>query len=244
MLFNRITTLRALAALAVPVWMALPTSVSALNPIHESSYSVLPRGKYSSPFTLQTGTYFFAESSPSFDVPLTVTLSGSDKLEIGVGLKTRWVDVEDNVPFMVFGAKLALDRSTSVHIDMLLHTNDRAQRGLTLGLHQLFASGGQFYSRLTGKVGMLDALVRDDALMAMEAAWYPTLRLMSPLSVELGVIASSQTFEFENNLAIDLQPGLIVHIGGESVVETMVTLGLAGDFKEDLRVKMGIVKGF
>ncbi len=232
---------RAFIVLLAP---ALWTPVLALNPIHESSYSVLPRGKYNSAFTVQAGTYFHAENSPSFDLPIAFTLSGSDKLEIGVGLKTRWVDVPDNVPYMVFGAKLALDRSTSLHVDMLLSTDRRSDRGLTLGMHHLFASSGQFFSRLTAKAGFLDHLVANDALMAMEVAWYPTLRLMGPLSAELGIIASSQTTGFEDYLAIDLQPGLIVHIGPESVVETLITLGLAGDRKEDLRVKVAVVRGF
>ena len=87
-------------------------------------------------------------------------------------------------------------------------------------------------------MGFMDALVRDDALMALEAAWYPTLSVARPMSLEMGLIASSQTSHFNDYFAFDLKPALQVHMGRERMVETAVYLGLAGEHREDLRVQV------
>ena len=93
-------------------------------------------------------------------------------------------------------------------------------------------------------MGFLEPLVADHALAAFEAGWYPVLMPGRPLSFELGLIGSSQTRDFENHLAMDLQPALIVGFGRHSRLMAAVALGLAGDAKERLRAKAQIDHGF
>ena len=64
-----------------------------------------------------------------------------------------------------------------------------------------------------------------------------------PLSLEFGLIASSQTSGFDERFAFDFQPALLAHIGRESVVATAVAIGLAGKRREDLRVKVAVIYG-
>lgn len=80
--------------------------------------------------------------------------------------------------------------------------------------------------------------------MAFETGFYPTLALGRPLSLELGLIGSSQTKGFEPNLAMDLQPALNVGFARESTLQAAVALGLAGAHKEEMRVKLTLNHGF
>lgn len=222
---------------------ALLGRASALNPIHESSYDLLPRGNFSSTATLEVAG-IFASGDHAAGVPVSLAFRATPKLELGAGLKTFWGDVDDHIPYAVFGAKYLVPGQTSLQADLLVGMNSGAGNGLSLAAHHRFGYSPRFFSRLVGRLGFMDALVNDNALMAMELGFYPTLNLMRPLSLELGLITSSQTTDFDGNFALDFQPALQIHIGRESTVETAVALGLAGNHKEDLRVKVALLYGF
>ncbi len=222
----------------------LALAAFALNPIHESSYAVLPRGKMNSDITLGSGFYFNSPDHTPIGVPLSLAFALSNHLEIGFGLKTAWVDAGDNVPYMLVGAKYLTGNQLSLGADLILGTHTHSQKGLTLNFHKRIGYTSRFNARFTGKLGFMDYNVNSDALTAFELAYYPTLRLMNPISFQFGFIGSSQSNHFEKNLAIDLQPGLIVELGHESAVESLFAFGLAGDHKEDLRIKVAFVKGF
>jgi hypothetical protein len=166
-------------------------------------------------------------------------------VELGAGLKTRWGSgADDHIPYMVFGGKYLLDGATTLMGDLLLGVDVSSGKGFTLGVHHKQGHGSRFFSRFTGRLGFMEALVERDALMALEAGWYPTLAIVRPLSLECGLIASSQTTDFNDFFALDLKPSLQVHIGKESVVETGLYLGLAGEHREDLRVQVSVIKAF
>lgn len=218
-------------------------AASAFNPIQDGGYDVLPRGNLASTATFE-GAGIFSSNRDYAAVPLSLAFRATPKLELGAGLKTAWGDVGDHIPHAVFGAKYLIPGQTSLQAHLLVAMAEGAGNGLTLALHHRFGYSPRFYSRLVGKVGFMDALVNDDALMAMEGGFYPTLNIMRPLSLEFGLIASSQTSNFSENFALDFQPALQIHIGRESSVETAVALGLAGDRKERLRVKVALLYGF
>lgn len=106
-----------------------------------------------------------------------------------------------------------------------------------------FGYGGSFSSRLAARVGFMEGLVRNDGLMAFEAAFYPTLTF-GALSLELGLIGSSRTRDFEPNLALDLQPGVLVAIARQTSLQACLALGLAGDQKEEMKAKVLLNHGF
>jgi hypothetical protein len=216
----------------------------ALNPIHESSYNILPSGLYPSQVTLGIGAYVQSQDNSVFHAPVSVALQAGPRVELGAGLKTTWGDDEDHIPYMVFGVKWLALSHTTFQADILVGTGHNEGKGLSFATHHRFQYASSFYSRLAVRIGFMEALVDDDALLAFETAFYPTLVLARSLSLELGIIGSSQTKDFERHLAMDLQPALKVAFARSSFVETAVALGLAGDRKEDLRVKVAVIHGF
>jgi len=232
---NLRVTLAALAAAAC---------AHAFNPIHESSYNLVPRANYSTATTLAVGAILDDRNTDEYSFPASIALQATPRMELGAGLTTRVVDGDLHVPYMVFGVKWLTLRHTSFQADLLIGTDLGTGKGFSLASYHRFTYSELFYSRLAVRAGFMEALVNDDALMAFEAAWYPGLMLFRPLSFELGLIGSSQTRNFENNLAMDIQPALLVQFARESMLQTAVAMGLAGDHKEHLRVSVTLIKGF
>ena len=217
---------------------------AALNPIHESSYSLLPRGNSASDAAVSVAGIMRSGSGGDFDLPVSLQFQVTRHVELGGGIKTHWGD-GGHVPYLVFGAKYLTPGATSFQADFMIGSASGSGKGFALGAHHRFGYSRRFQSRLVGKLGFMDALVDEDALLAFEVGFYPSLMLMRPLTFELGLITSSQTENFDSHFAMDLQPALLVGIGKESVVETAVAWGLTGDDrKEDLRVKVAIIWGF
>jgi hypothetical protein len=233
---------RAGSGLFAALLAAIP--VAALNPVHEASYNLLPRGKFSAPATFSIAGITASGSTDFWQVPMSLVLEASPKVELGGGLKTQWGGAaDDHVPFLVFGAKYQVEPATSLQADLLLGANRGFGKGFSLAVHHRMGHARRIHSRFAGRLGFMDALVRDDALMAMEAAWYPAFNLARPLTLEFGLIASSQTRGFDDYFAFDFQPALHAHIGRESAVVTAVAIGLAGERREDLRVKVAVLYG-
>lgn len=224
---------------------ALAGPVLALNPIHEASYNLVPRGKFAASGHFAIAGILDSRVDDFWKVPFSLALEAGPKVELGVGIKTQWGGAsDDHVPYLVFGAKYRVAGPTTLQGDLLLGANAGAGKGFSFGLHHREGHGRRLFSRFTGRLGFMDALVRQDALLALETAWYPTLQIVRPLSLELGLIASSQTTDFNDHFALDLKPALQVHMGRESMVESAVTLGLAGERREDLRVQVTVIYAF
>jgi hypothetical protein len=145
---------------------------------------------------------------------------------------------------MVFGVKFLPRGQTTFQADLLVPANIKNDKGFSLATHHRFYYGGIFSSRLAARIGFMEALVRDNALMAFEGAFYPTLAVGRSLSLEVGLIGSSQTRYFERNLAMDVQPGLIVSFARAATLQACVALGLAGDRKEEMKAKVLLNHGF
>ncbi len=237
---NMKVTLAALSAFLC----AAPPSGQAFNPIHESSYNLEPRGMFAAGATLSAAGIIDSRSTDVFLIPVAVAVKASPQVELGAGVKTAWGNVDDHVSYLVFGVKFLPRSQTSFQADLLVPADIKSGKGFSLASHHRFGYGGPLSARLAARVGFMDALVADDALMAFETGFYPTLSFGSGLSLELGLIGSSQSKDFEGNLAMDLQPGVMVGLGRGSNLEACVAIGLAGDHKEEMRVKVVVNKGF
>jgi hypothetical protein len=216
----------------------------ALNPIHDASYNLVPRGKFASRAVFSVAGAVDSRSDGAWSLPFSLNLEPVPRAELGAGLKTHWGDAGSHIPYLALGGKYLLSGATTLQGDVLLGIDRGAGKGFSLGLHHREGHGGRLFSRFTGRFGFMEALVRDDALMALEAAWYPTLSITRPLSLEMGLVASSQTENFDRYFAFDLKPALQVHMGRERMVESAVYLGLAGDNREDLRAQVAVIYGF
>jgi hypothetical protein len=232
---NMKVTLMLLAALG---------AAEAFNPIHEASYSLEPRGNFASGTTLSIGAIIDSRSTDVWAVPASIALKASSRVELGAGIKTVWGEVGDHVPYLVFGVKWQTHRTTGFQADLLIPANTGNGKGFSLASHHRFHYGSVFSSRLAARLGFMEALVAEDALMAFEIGFYPALEVARPLSLELGLIGSSQTEEFEGNLAMDIEPALQVAFARDSFLRAGVALGLAGDRKEEMRAKIVLIHGF
>jgi hypothetical protein len=223
--------------------LAIPRGTPAFNPIHDASYDLEPAGIRARPATLSVAAFVDARDTEVWHVPLSLAFRAMPRLELGAGLKTAWGGEADHVPYLAFGAKWQARSRTSFQADLLVPTRGDRDYGISLASLQRFHHFSALDSRLSLRVGFLDALV-DRALAAFEAGWYPVLLPGGPLSLELGLIGSSQTRDFEGHLGIDLRPALIVGFGRHSRLMAAAALGLAGDRKEHLRAKAQIDHGF
>ncbi len=215
----------------------------ALNPIHESSYNLVPATNYNAATTLSTGLYIRSQQTSVFDVPLGLALQVGPRVEVGARVQTRWGDVNSHAPYMVFGVKWLTVRHTSVQADLLVGTQLETGKGFSIGTFYQFDYNSVFFSRLSSRVGFMEALTDEDALMAMEIEFSPGIIIHRFLSLECGLIASSQTTGFERYLAIDAQPSIRIGFLHNSFLETALALGLAGDHKEEMRVKITLIHG-
>lgn len=225
--------------------LASPAPLPAFNPIHDASYNLEPAGNHSHGTHLSIAAIVDSRSTDIWTVPVSLALRVSPRVELGAGLRTAWGGgTDDHVPYLVFGAKWLARTRTSFQADILVPADADHGKGFSLGSHHRFRHASWLDSRLALRLGFMEALVEDDGLAAFEAGWYPTLMPGRALALELGFIGASQTRNFEGNLAIDLQPALLVHFGRHSTLKTAAALGLAGDRKEELRVKAQIDHGF
>lgn len=232
-----------LAFLAISAAACAPAF--GLNPIHEASYNLVPRGKFAASGFFSIAGILDSRVDNFWMIPFSLALEASPKVELGAGIKTQWgAASDDHVPYLVFGGKYMLTGATTLQGDLLLGANINRGKGFTIGLHHKEGHGRRLYSRITGRLGFMEALVEQDALLALETAWYPTWQVVRPLSIECGVIASSQTTDFNDHFALDLKPALQVHMGRESMVESAVTMGLAGERREELRVQVTVIYAF
>lgn len=215
----------------------------AFNPIHEASYNLEPRGNYSGP-TLLLGGIIDSRNTGAFQIPVSFALKVTPRMELGAGIKTAWGDVGDHVSYLVFGMKWLAPGHTSYQADFLVPANSGYGKGVSLASHHRFGHGSHFSSRLAVRLGFMEALVSDDALLAFETGFYPTFSLGNGLSLESGLIGSSQTRDFESHFALDLQPAVNVGFARSSSLQAAVALGLAGDRKEEMRVKLMVAHGF
>lgn len=215
----------------------------AFNPIHDASYNLEPRGIFSNP-TLMVAGIIDSRNTGAFQIPLSFALQVTPRMELGAGIKTAWGDGGDHVPYLVFGMKWLSPGQTGYQVDFLVPANSGYGKGLSLASHHRFGHGNNLSSRLAVRLGFMEALVSNDALLAFETGFYPTFSLGNGLSLEAGLIGSSQNQDFEPNFALDLQPALNVGFARASSLQAAVALGLAGDHKEEMRVKMMVVHGF
>jgi hypothetical protein len=224
--------------------LALPAAVAAFNPIHHASYDLEPAGVRPQQVNLSGAAIVDSRNTDVWHVPVSLAFRASPSFELGAGIRTAWGGTDDHVSSLVFGGKWQARSRTSYQADLLVPAHGNGELGLSLAALSRFHHFDILDSRLAVRVGFFDPLVAEHALAAFEAGWYPVLLPSGPLSFEVGMIASSQTRHFENHLAMDVQPALIVGFGRHSRLMAAAAWGLAGDAKEQLRVKAQIDHGF
>ncbi len=215
--------------------------IYALNPIHDASYQLVHRIIGNKDGFVSVGTLFNPRAPGDLHIPVSGGLIFGPDVEIGLGIKTQWIEVGDKILHGVVGVRYRIKRNLILNADILVPLTSGHETGLSFGFQKQSWYHKRFFTYFTGRLGFLDALA-DDALAAFEIAYYPTIKIFSPIYLEMGIIGSSQTNQFEEHLAIDLQPGVRVPIGRSNLLHTSCSYGLAGDRKEEARFNVIIIK--
>lgn len=232
------------AIFGLSAMLAAAVPARAFNAIHDASYDIEPSGNRPYGTHLSIAGVIDSRATDYWMVPASIALRASPDVEFGAGIQTRWGSADDHVPYLVFGVKWLTRTKTSVQADLLVPANVDNGKGFSLATYHRYRHFGPLSSHLAVRLGFMDALVDNDAILAFETGWYPTLFAGGPLALELGMIGSSQTKRFEEHLAIDLQPSLLVNFRKASSLKAAMALGLAGDRKEEMRVKLLLNHGF
>lgn len=237
----KVTSAAILGGLA---YLACAGSAGAFNAIHDASYDLEPHGNWAYGTHLSIAGIIDSRATDYWMIPASIALRASPQVEFGAGLQTRWGSAQDHVPYLVFGVKWLTKTRTSVQADLLVPANVDHGKGFSLATYHKYSHFDAVGSHLALRLGFMEALVDDDAILSFETGWYPTLFPGQPLSLELGLIGSSQTKRFEEHLAMDMQPSVIVNFRKASSLQAAAAMGLAGDRKEELRVKLILNHGF
>lgn len=221
----------------------MPFPVSALNPIHESVYLAYPTGLSRGEPALQMAA-IVAEGGDALDLPLGLSFALGKQFELGAGIKTAWGNGRDPVTSWVLGLSAALDARTALGAHLMFSASGSELVGLTLLGHRRGGWSRRIATVSDLRLGFLSALAHENALLAFEGSYALRLHLAGPVSLHAGAVASSQTRHFNEHFALDFEPGLHVGTGRNSAVQTLITLGLAGERREGLRVKCGWIQAY
>jgi hypothetical protein len=230
-------------AMASIVLVFAASSVLALNPIHESTYLAYASGLSQGEPTLHVAA-IIPKGGETVGLPLGLSLALGSRLEIGGGVKTQWGGGGNPLAAFVFGAQYGLSGRTALGLHLLLDADNGDNQGLTLTWHQRGGLSRKISTEADLRLGLLDALVENKALFALEGSYGLALAITRGVGLQVALITSSQTKQFNDHFALDLEPGLRVGTGRQSAVETVFTVGLAGERREDFRVKVGWIQAF
>ncbi len=211
----------------------------ALNPIHTAGFASVDREASRADFLLETGGLFRDGDPVHAQIPVALSL-GLGRLEFGGALKTQWGHRGDAVTHFTFGGKFRADGNLTLGASLSTPLSDGASPGLMLEALGRNGHGRRLSSLWVARAGFLDGLAYGDALMAMEFSWTPRLTLGRGLSLECGLIGSSQTENFDGHFALDLQPGLQVGLGRSGALFAGIVLGLTGDHSESMAARLGL----
>lgn len=223
--------------------VSLTNVAHALNPIHESTYLAYGGGLSQGMPTLHAA-FIVPSGGDVIDIPIGQSLALGPRFEIGGGLKTQWGGADDLIPAIVFGGQIAVSSRSALGLHFLMSTHGGDYNGLTGVWHTRGGLGRKVSTDFDFRLGFLDALVDGNALCAMELSYGLKLHVTRGVSLLGGLVASSQTKSFNDHFALDVEPGVHVGTGRNSGVQTVVTLGLAGERRETMRVKVGWVQAF
>ncbi|MFH1571041.1 MAG: hypothetical protein ABIL09_23815 [Gemmatimonadota bacterium] len=217
---------------ALPVAAALVVSVAAATAQHYDPYYVLPAetGHLGADVGLVGPDARHLDATSL--VPLVAKYAVTDRLELGARADLGVLDdAADDLSAVTLGAKLGLGGFTVLTGAVLLPVADAEDPGLSLGLmHTLTFEGLQVNS--WAQVGMLDGYTGGRGAN-LQLLVEPLKAFGEHTVVYLDLLARSTSDDLGGDLAVDLGPNLDYMLSQHLVVNAGVTLGVAGDRKQD-----------
>lgn len=178
---------------------------------------------------------FSADASRIGDVsvvPVVAKFSLTDDLEVGARANLGVLnDSADDLSTVEVGAKYGLAPATALTVAGLLPVGDADDPGLSLGIMHSLSSGDLLINNWL-QVGLLDGYTGGTGV-AVSLLVEPTRAFGDRLTAYLDVVVNTNTDELADNLAVDLGPNLDLMLSENLVVNVGVTVGVAGDMKQD-----------
>jgi len=210
----------------------LTIPAQAFNSIHFNSYNLVPTSIYFTTLNLSSGLYLEPNEPTTFSLPVSAVLNLAHDFELGAGIKTHWGRRSESITHIVMGTKIGLTGYSFIQADLLLATQNSAN-GFSITYLKITNVTAKFINYSQFKFGLMNHFA-SDALLAFEAGFYPTLKIVKPIGLQLGFVSSSQSAQFENNLAIDFLPTLLVNVANATELSVSLVMGLAGNHQSDL----------
>ena len=171
------------------------------------------------------------------DVNVMGKYSVSDKLEVGAVATLGFLnDFRDDLSTVSAGGKWSLSDMGALTATAAIPIGDVDDLGISLGIMHTRAVSGITINHLLA-VGLLDGYTGGTGI-AVAALIEPTKELNEKLIGYLDLIIGTNTDSIGDNLGIDLGPNVDYMLSEKITVNAGVTLGIAGDLKQD---DLGIV---
>jgi len=98
----------------------------ALNPIHESSYNLIPSGNFESATTLSVGAYVRSQNTSVWYVPVALAMRVAPRVELGARIQTEVGDAQ-RFDGLLLGRHDALEARVARLGDLLGHRDHGRQ---------------------------------------------------------------------------------------------------------------------
>ncbi len=210
--------------------------------LHDASYHANPEKLLAPQTALHVAGIIDGEGNGHLTIPVAFSLALNRHWELGAGVRSQWIDVENHLPHAQFGLRYSAAGSI-LEADLWLGL-DESENGLALSYGIAQSMSSRFALYYQAKIGFMPQFVYNDALLGFELSATPAFRVGRSLQIVWGFDLGSQSNDFEKFLAIDMEPGLWIPLGSDGRLALSVALGLAGNFKEDVRFRLAWMKPF
>ena len=206
--------------------------VGAQAAMHYDLYYGLPGEAGSKTVDVGLATGDISSIGDVGDLNVMGKYSLSDKLEVGAVVTLGMLhDFRDDLSAIAAGGKWGLSDMSALTATFAIPTGDVDDPGLSLGLMHSREVCGMTVNHLI-VVGLLDGYTGGTGI-AVNALIEPTKEINEKLTGYLDVIIGTNTDSIGDWLSIDLGPNVDYMLNDKITVNAGVTIGIAGDLKQD-----------
>jgi len=161
----------------------------------------------------------------------------TDQIEVGARLTSGLLnDFRDTFSTVVIGGKYGLTPQSAVTAAFLLPIGDAEDPGLSVGYMQTFPYQDKIQINGWARAGFLKGYAYKGVVLDLLVE--PTMAINPQITGFLALLAHTNTDNIGDWLGIDLWPNIDYKLKENVTINAGITLGLAGDFKQnDLGVR-------
>ena len=229
-MYCRSTLIATILLLGVSV-NAQVDSTSVLAPLSYDPYYVLPGGSGHASVDLGVQTPDLNGLIDGSNVLAMAKFSASDPIEIGAHFTFGFINENAaNFSSLVIGGKYKLGNSGAAPANLVLPAGDIKDPGLSLGIMQSLSINDSFRINAQMQIAALKGYTAKDGGKGLvaEMLFEPTKSISKNLTIYAPLYIRSNSQDLGDLLAINLHPNIDFSLGDGMVLNTGVSLGLAG----------------